>query len=130
MIDPAVLDWGGCTLKPDDDGEPMRWYAGEIRPGMVFAWEPGLPHARELIMVTRIASPPPPETVRHATGVAVINSSSDDAVVYTRSLAAERTRPMRGATLLRPDLPEGAEVWNEVSRFREAVVPTWIKDQP
>lgn len=29
-------------------------YSGEIRPNHVFAWEPDLPHARELVIVTKI----------------------------------------------------------------------------
>ncbi len=73
--------------------ECPRWYGGEIEPGMVFAWEPDLPHARELVVVTRITGSP--------------------------RRPAIWTRPILGS---RDD-----EVWNEISRFREAVVPTNMK---
>lgn len=31
-----------------------RPYKGAIEPGDIFAWEPDLPHARELVVVTRV----------------------------------------------------------------------------
>jgi hypothetical protein len=87
-----------------------RPYAGQIRIGQVFAWEPDLSHARELLVVTRIGPPPPPTAVHHSRGVAIISNGSDD-VVYTRHFPDGKT-----------------EVWNDLSRFREAVVPTRYKD--
>ena len=66
-----------------------RPYMGPIEPGEVFAWEPDLPYARELCVVTRL------------TGDYVW------------------TKPIKG----------GKEVWNDISRFREAVVPTIFKRQ-
>lgn len=65
-----------------------RPYSGAIKPGDVFAWEPDLPHARELLVVTRIVD----ETHR--------------TLVWTRHIDGDE------------------EVYNDIDRFREAVVPT------
>lgn len=108
-IDRAVLDFGGCTLRDTDDG-PMRWFAGDIRPGQVFAWEPDLPHARELLVVTRVGDPPPDTVVRHARGVAVL-SGGRGPMVWARPIDGTR------------------EYYNDEDRFREAVVPTTMRDQ-
>lgn len=67
-----------------------RPYEGEITPGDVFAWEPDLPYARELVVVKCITK--------------------------TRVC----TRPLNG----------DEEVWNDLSRFREAVVPTAFNRMP
>ena len=111
-IENAVLNWEGCCLTSESQGA-IRWYPGEIRLGMVFAWEPNLPYARELCVVTGISGPMEPITFNHARGVAVI-SRSNETTIYTRPLG---------------DLNK-EEVWNEESRFREAVVPTIINDMP
>jgi hypothetical protein len=85
IIDGAVL----CTnWETDKDGN----YAGPIRPGMIFAWEPFLPHARELTIVDEVS--------------------------------AEKVSTV--------SFPVG-DKWelhvNDISRFREAVIPTKYKPQ-
>jgi hypothetical protein len=59
-------------------------YDGPIKPGLRFIWEPGKPHAHELIEVVRV-------------------SDTGD-MVRSRAVG-------------------GIEYWNDVSRFRESVVP-------
>jgi hypothetical protein len=62
-----------------------------------------------LCIVTKITEPLPPLQVDHAKGVAFI-SQGNETLVWTRSF---------------PDNKH--EVWNEISRFREAVVKTKYK---
>ena len=83
-----------------------KQYNGPIEPGMVFAWEPDLPHARELCVVTKIGDALPPLTVAHSTGKATIYRG-DGQMIYSRSIQLN-----------------GDEVYNEISRFREAVHAT------
>lgn len=73
-----------------------RPYDGPVKPGDVFAWEPDIETARELLVVTRITKEP---------------SFPDP---YEERVF---TRPIDG----------GKEVWNSMSRFREAVVPTLFR---
>lgn len=72
-----------------------RPYSGEILPGEIFAWEPEMPHARELCIITK-----------------VIARTGNEPLVYTRDFPGRRQ-----------------EVRNELSRFREAVVPTVFNRQ-
>jgi hypothetical protein len=88
-----------------------RPYRGDIRPGDVFAWEPDLPHARELCVVTRLTGPREDEVIRHARGTAVICGTGEPLVW---------SRPLDGDD----------EWWNTESRFREAVVPTLFRPHP
>ncbi len=89
-----------------------RPYRGVIEPGMVFAWEPTISTARELTIVTRISPPPSPIVVESPTMKAVI-SRGDDEVVWSRAF------------------PDGTEeYYNEIERFREAVVPTMFRRMP
>lgn len=97
IIDPAVL-------LPSE-----RPYKGPIRVGDVFAWEPDLPSARELCVVTRVDAPPPsPLVVEHLRGTATISCGTEYGVYCNSQF-------------------EGREVFNDESRFREAVVPTRLK---
>lgn len=90
----------------DRHGRPFGTdYDGPIEVGDVFAWEVSLPYARELIVVTRIGPPAAPLHVPHARGDAFISQGSEEQIW---------TRPIMG----------GREVNNDVSRFREAVIPT------
>jgi hypothetical protein len=59
-------------------------YDGPIKPGLRFIWEPGKPHAHELIEVVRL------------------NEAGD----MVQNIAVD-----------------GSMYWNDVSRFREAVIP-------
>lgn len=71
-----------------------RPYKGNIEVGMVFAWEPTLPHARELILVTAISLP----------------HLGEEALIHTETLS--------------DDSRTGQTFSNTEDRFREAVVPT------
>lgn len=107
----AVLSDHHMVMKLDRDRKLFRWYDGPIRPGMIFAWEPDLPHARELIIVVHVDM-----------------SGGDEARVWTRSLGS----PRRGKPFmphLVPHLLPGHEIPSDESRFREAVVSTTFKDQ-
>lgn len=116
-IDPSLLAYDATTLKPDPDGRPYRWYDGDIRPGQVFAWEPDLPHARELLVVTRVGGPPPADvTVEHARGTAYFPAPLG-LLIWSRPFEA-------GQSASAP----AREVYNDEDRFREAVVPTLFKD--
>lgn len=83
---------------------------GDIRVGDVFAWEPDLPHARELCVVTELTGKEHIKqmTVEHGRGVAFLAAERGEGV---------RTRPVGG----------GEECWNDISRFREACVRTRFK---
>ncbi len=70
-------------------------YAGPIEPGMVFAWEPFLPWARELIIVAEIAG----------SRIGTYRQIG----TYSFPASFEGYKDMR---------------WNDISRFREAVAPT------
>lgn len=83
-----------------------RPYAGPLEPGDVFAWEPDLPHARKLCVITRIGPAPPPQIIPHSRGVAHLGFPTEN-VVWTRRF---------------PDGHE--ECWNEEDHFRKAVVET------
>lgn len=83
-----------------------RPYLGKISVGKIFAWEPDLPHARELCVVTRLAEPEEPLRVKHRTGTALLSRGTEPQV-WSRQY------------------PDGGEEYNnDISRFREAVVPT------
>ena len=114
MIDEAVLVRGGERPYAAEIVRGVRGhrlYKGPINPGDVFAWEPDLPHARELVVVTRITGPGEDQTIEHALGVAVLSGGHEQRVW---------TRPLDG----------DEEVWNDESRFREAVVPTLFNPHP
>lgn len=103
MIKPMIAE--GVLVR----GE--RPYKGRINPGDVFAWEPDLPHARELVVVTRISTPDNDKVIVHARGSAVISGGHEQRI-WTRSIDGDD------------------EFWNDESRFREAVVPTLFKPYP
>jgi hypothetical protein len=86
-------------------------YQGLIDPGMIFAWEPDLPYARELIIVVAITKALPPIVVEHGRGTAFISQGDDD-VIWTSRV---------------DDLSK--KTWNYFSQFREAVVATRLKPQ-
>ncbi len=83
---------------------------------MVFAWEPDIPTARELIVVCE-----------------VVEIVGDERRIWTLALDSPlRGQPQRWGSLMRhvaATLFAGAPVWNDESRFREAVVPTMFKPQ-
>lgn len=83
---------------------------GDIAVGEVFAWEPDLPHARELCVVTSLTAGDHLKqmTVEHGRGTAFLAAERGEGV---------RTRPLNG----------GDEHWNKLSRFREACVRTRFK---
>lgn len=74
----------------------MTYYDGPIEPGMGFIWEPTLPHARALLIVTHV----------------------DDKMVFSLG-------EWQGVNLHPED-----ENYNEVERFREAVVRCCEIDDP
>ena len=87
-----------------------RPYDGPIEVGQIFAWEPDIPTARCLCIVSRIElEPPPPMIVHHAQGTAVL-SNGFGPVIWTWDFP-DRTK----------------ECWNNEDSFREAVVPTKFK---
>jgi hypothetical protein len=88
-----------------------RPYTEVILPGMIFAWEPDLPHARCLLIVTKITGPQPTFEIKHGRGTAVI-SSRHDHLIWSKYFPTREY-----------------EVWNDESRFREAVIPTRFKPQ-
>ena len=75
-----------------------RPYDGDIKVGDLFTWEPGLSHAEEEIIVVRIDDRP-----------------NDERIIWCRS----SLRPMH--------MYFNKTVWNEESRFREAVIPSQFK---
>lgn len=83
---------------------------GDIGIGEIYAWEPDLPHARELCVVIGLTGPDHLKqmTIEHGRGVAF--------------LAAERGE---GVISQRPD--GGKALWNDISRFREACMRTRFK---
>lgn len=87
----------------------------------MFAWEPDLPHAQELVVVTRLSGPGRDAEIKHACGTAII-SGGHDLRIWTRRLSGERFWTADGAAR--------TEVWNDESRFREAVVPTIMRPRP
>lgn len=93
-IDRGILRYDLCSMRDGESG-PVRWYAGPICPGDVYAWEPELPHARELCVVIRIA-----------------DRDGAEPAIFTRALHSAGLR---------------REIWNDESRFREAVVPTLMR---
>lgn len=91
-------------------------YTGPIEPGMVFAWEPDLPKARELIIVTRVTQPGDPDApggseVEHATGTAYFLPPLET-TIWAQSLTGN-----------------DSEISNTESRFREAVKATPLARQ-
>ncbi len=80
---------------------------GPISVGEVFAWEPDLPHARELIVVVEITDDTHriESTVSHDRGLAIITVENG---------AGVRSRSLSG----------GPVCWNDMSRFREAAMRT------
>ena len=83
---------------------PLR---GEVKVGEGYAWEPALPHARELVVVMELTPAGHVAVVRvaHACGEAFIT---------------ER----RGAGVWTVPIDGGRLVWNDMARFREACVRT------
>lgn len=71
------------------DRRPLR---GPIKPGHIFAWEPDIPHARELVVVTRV------------------EGDSDDARIWSRPIdgdnevwnTVDRFREAAYATIMNP----------------------------
>ena len=86
---------------------------GPIAIGEVFAWEPDLPHARELVVVVELTgkSHRVETTVKHPLGTAVIAAESG---------AGVRTRALNGNKLC----------WNDMSRFLEAATRTKYQHMP
>lgn len=65
------------------DLRESRLYRGPIEPGIVFAWELDLPHARELCIVVRLGPPPPPEII-DVPGARGYMGCGAEEVVWTR----------------------------------------------
>jgi len=114
-IPAAYIDWSGIEWrKNEDDGGRTRyhWYTGPIEVGMIFAWEPDLPHAQELLIVVKIDE----ETVRA------------EKQIWTMPLDS----PYRGKPWtphVAPQLFEGKPLPQDEGRFREAIVTTYFKPQ-
>jgi hypothetical protein len=87
---------------PEDMGGvaqlPPSNYSGEIKVGDLFLWEANLPHAREEVIVVRIDTP-----------------TKDERKIWCRN----SLRPMH--------MYLNKTVWNDESRFREAVTPSQMK---
>lgn len=81
-----------------------RPYSGPIEPGDVFAWEPDLPHARELVVVSRIERQ--------------VSGAGYQCRVWCRRI--DGTEYFDGRK----------EVYNPEDVFRAAVVPTRFKRFP
>jgi hypothetical protein len=98
-IERTVLAPNRLTMMDTEHGL-MRWYAGPIEPGEIYAWEPDLPHARQLMLVTRVA-----------------NRAPDEPAIWCAPIADGQAQHDKA-------------VWNDESRFREAVVPTIMNPWP
>lgn len=117
MIPEAYLDRRGVVHLKRGRGESLdRQYEGPIEVGMVFAWEPDLPWARELIVVCEIVEP-----------------DDDERRIWTMPIDSpmrgKRTRWEAAMRHVAPYLFAGAPVWNDEGRFREAAVPTIFNPQ-
>ena len=129
-IPESVINWKGVEWRKDEDDIRNRyhWYAGPIEPGMIFAWEPDLPHARQLLIVCCLGEPLAPLVVKHPAGVAYLSRGSEQQV-WTRTLDS----PSRGKPFVAPSEIEimrlRQEYPNNIDRFREAVVPTIMARQ-
>ena len=90
-----------------------RPLVGPIAIGHVFAWEPYLPHARELALVVGLAAEGEVEEqlIHHATGTAVLTMRRGPGVLSISPFA-------------------GTAVWNDEGRFREACFRTTLKELP
>ena len=96
-------------------------YTGNIRVGQVFAWNPDIPEARVLIVVTRITGGAAVgnRIVKHSSGVAVLMhpmTPGNQGIIWCRTL----DKPEHGTN--------DKEFWNEESHFRESVYPTRFRD--
>lgn len=116
QIPEAYLNRRGVVYLKQDDGDLHRQYEGPIEVGMIFAWEPDVPTARQLAVVCEITTP-----------------ADDEIRIWTMGLDSPmREQPERWKAAMRhvsSHLFEGAPTWNDESRFREAVVPTMFNPQ-
>lgn len=94
----------------------MDRYSGPIEPGMTFLWEPFLPHATVHVKVTRVTGPGDDEKIEIAESTCILSGGHEQRI-WTRSWG----RRYLGNTRTDGDY-DGDEVWNEESRFREAVI--------
>jgi hypothetical protein len=86
-----------------------RPYTGIILPGMGFIWEPTLPYAREALVVVEVGNTKVKTISQTAIG------SDEEAIRHSKSMAVRAERA--GGT------------WNEIARFREAVVRCPMLDE-
>ena len=128
-IDPVVLDYRDLEYRKDDDGNACHFYSGPLRVGMVFAWEPDLPHARELLIIVGICDPKEPLEVKHSRGVAFISRGNETQIWSMPLDSPHRGEPFTGRVSPLPYLWDRGAVPNDEGRFREAVIPTLVKDQ-
>lgn len=114
-IPEAYLDRRGVVHLKGADGLE-RTYEGPIEPGEVFAWEPDIPTARQLVIVCQVD-----------------DALGDERRIWTLDLNSPlRGRPDRWKAAMRHtarSFIDGAPTWNDESRFREAVVPTLFNRQ-
>lgn len=114
---PAKPPISPVLLVPHGDGP----YEGAIRPGDVFAWEPDLPHARELLVVScveRAAYMP-----EYASPAGEPLAPETPGGIFTEIVWCRR---LDGGTFA----GGRDQVGNPIDRFREAVVATMFKPQP
>jgi hypothetical protein len=117
QIPEAYLDRRGVVhLRLEGEKGLTRTYEGPIEVGMVFAWEPDIPTARQLCVVCEITEP-----------------ENDERRIWTMDLDSPmRGRPDRWRPMMRhiaAYLFAGAPTWNEEGHFRHAVVPTMLRPQ-
>lgn len=116
-IPESYLDRRGVVfIKEEGFDELCRRYEGPIEIGEIFAWEPDIPRARELVIVCQVDE-----------------IQNDERRIWTLNLNSPmRGNPDRWRAAMRHTAQfalDGAPVWNDESRFREAVVPTMFNPQ-
>ncbi len=131
-IPETYLNRRGVVWLKGDDGELHAHYEGDLHVGQVFAWEPDIPTARMLVIICAITGPGEDEVINHDRGVAII-SGGHETRIWTLALDSPMRRcPERWRAAMQHaggTYVSGAPVWNDESRFREAVTPTLFSDQ-
>lgn len=116
LIPEVYLNRRGVVWLKGDDEKLHSHYEGDLHVGQVFAWEPDIPTARELVIICSITE-----------------RELDERAIWTLSLDSvmrgQRERWEKAMRHVARSMFAGAPVWNDESRFREAVTPTLFNDQ-
>jgi hypothetical protein len=110
----------GLPEKPEIDPAVMvsgpRPLVGDIRLGEVFAWEPGLPHARELCIVSRIVTEPGRETIIWTYDMDYRREVWNDESRFREAAVRTQHVPLPARPLAIPPLPEPSALHDRWAR--------------